>query len=319
MDFYPGTASRGEALNQPLEEKEALNQSVGEAQLYEFEAWNSDQTVDARPDAIRINIAEDIEQPEFVPAEEKRTGFIERTKNKAAILAISTTGLLLGGNALANADDTERASGPDATASATKTTAPTAATYNYVEKGKIPLGKEFLKSFRHAKRSEKQTQRHTTGIDTDYSNLTKLTFDIAARVAGDRSSRGKAYYHSDAFFRGSIKPKNLVEMYIDKGAEAHRYTDRNMIFGMGTTTRPGPTGIVTSRLWTIDAWTKGSGGDQYDSCTVKGDRGYHPVLSSAILNAGLQEARKTLRQAKNRRPLKRQKNVFAGMKSAKEC
>lgn len=230
-----------------------------------------------------------------------------------ALAAIAANGSV----ELATADAAARAHG--ATASISRTSPQAAASYNYVSKAVLPVGAEFLRTFRRAKPSEKQAERHVAGMHRDNTNVTKLTVSIKTRVYGDRLPRGKAYYRSDAFFRGPAKPKNLVEMYVDKHAEAHQYRDRGFTFNIGRTKYSGPFGITTPKLWTVDAWITGSGYKQFDSCTISGGRGYNPVLSESTVDAGIREAIKVLRQARVHKPLKRQKNVFVGTSAAKEC
>lgn len=196
---------------------------------------------------------------------------------------------------------------------------PTPASYKYVKKSLLPVAKDFLKTFRHTKRPEKETVRRTTGVLSDYRKLTELTATRWTYVKGDRSPRGRASYYMQALFRGSTKPKNLVELYLAKNTEAHKYNDRGWVFGVGSTKHPGPYGIVTPRLWYVSTWIFGGGSGRFDSCPLQGSGKYNPGLSTQILDAGVREGRKMLRQAKRRSPLKRQKDVWAGMKPARAC
>jgi hypothetical protein len=229
--------------------------------------------------------------------------------------------LALAGGAAEQATGESNPGKPGATVSAIKGPAP--AKYGYVNQAMLPLAKDFIKTFRSAKRSEREVERGTTGINTDYRNLTYLKVAKVARVKGDRSARGGAFYFNTAYFRGQIRPKNMVEFTISKHTEAARYYNRGFSISGGKTKQPGPYGIITPRLWTIDTWTPGSGSDQYDSCTINPNinegEGYWPTLSLPIVNAGIREARKVLVQTQKRQPLGPQRDVFAGMKPAKSC
>lgn len=238
-----------------------------------------------------------------------------RAAIKRAFACVATVAML-GGAVELSSQSTDKAEAASATVN---NLGPAPAKFGYVNKAVLPLAKDFIKTFRRAKRSEKEVERHTAGIYLDNVNLTKLTIEVPVRVRGDRSPRGGAYYDSDALFMGSIRPKNLVEIDIAKYAEAHRYLDRGFGLIMGKTKNPGPFGIVTPRLWTMNGWVKGGGEDLYDSCAINGERGYWPTLSRPIVNAGISEARKVLRQTRNRRPLGKQRDVFAGMKPARYC
>lgn len=246
---------------------------------------------------------------------------VRSTLKKPKLLVTAVAVLALAGGATEQATGEDNPAKPSATTSAL--TGPAPAQFAYVNKAMLPLAKDFIKTFRTAKRSDRELQRGTTGLSTDYRNLTSLTVIKDARVKGDRSARGGAYYNSTAYFRGQIRPKNMVGVYISKDAEAHRYINRNYEFIGGKTKQPGPYGIITPRLWTIDTRTAGSGSDQYDSCTINPNinegRGYWPTLSLPIINAGIREARKVLVQTQKRQPLGPQRDVFAGMKPAKKC
>jgi len=246
---------------------------------------------------------------------------VRSTLKKPKLLATAVAVLALAGGASEQATGEDNPAKQGATTSAL--TGPAPAQFAYVNKAMLPMAKDFIKTFRTAKRSEREVQRGTTGINTDYRNLTGLTILKNARVKGDRSARGGAYYDSSAYFRGPIRPKNMVGFYIYKNAEAGRYQNRDYKFVGGQTKQPGPYDIITPRLWTIDTRTAGSGSDQYDSCTINPKinegRGYWPTLSLPIINAGIREARKVLVQTQKRQPLGPQRDVFAGMKPAKKC
>lgn len=193
------------------------------------------------------------------------------------------------------------------------------AKYAFTGKAVVPLARDFIRVFLRARRSEKTVERHTTDLWTDHKNLTKLTLLINTRVKGDHSPRGRAYYYAEALFRGKVKPRKLATIYVDRTVESSRYRNRGFTFRLANTIYPGPSGIITPRLWTSYYWISGRGTHHFDSCSVKDGRGYYPVLSEEILTAGIREARRFLRQANNKLPLKPQKNVFAGLKPAPEC
>ncbi len=196
---------------------------------------------------------------------------------------------------------------------------PIPATYNDVTAALLPLSKLFLKTFKKTRPANKGYEKPPWNIWTDYKNVKHLSIMIPAKVRGDRSPRGKAYYDFDGLYRGRVKPKNLVEFRLSKGAEAHRYFNRGLAISFGSTRHPGPFGIVVPRLWAFWGWVPGHGARTFDSCSKEGKRRYHPGLSTQILSTGVSEAMKVLRRARKHRPLARQKDIFAGMKPAEGC
>lgn len=300
------------------------NPMVEEVPDYEFEAWNTEQSTDMQPGALVIKNTTELKpvvvQPDATDTDaDQKLGWKDRAKSGVAKLAIVTLGATLVGNAVANADDTERANGSDASASAAKSGEPAPATYNYTNKAVRPLAGGVIKAFRRAKPSDRSIERHTSGVTADGNNLTKLDVILGARVKGDNSSRGLAYYSLQAWFKGAVKPKNVAEVAISKATIASKYQDRGFTLYASKTQHPGPSGIVTPWLWSVSPWVGGRDDDRYDSCSIKGSEGYWPTLSKPIIDASIGEAKQVIKDARYRRPLKKQRNVLAGMKSAKGC
>lgn len=133
METNPATTQspelflRGQALQENYDEMTGAVSSIEQdAEVLQGQTlqngWGDSAVQDYQEGGEDVTVG----QSEAGADSQEKTGFIERTKNKLAILAISAVGLGLGGNAVANADNTERATGPDASASSTKTLGPNA-------------------------------------------------------------------------------------------------------------------------------------------------------------------------------------------------
>ena len=201
---------------------------------------------------------------------------------------------------------------------------PSPASFSYVSKAVLPLARTFIKTFRGSRSSEKRLTRHEFGLWADeYSNLTKLDLDTTLWAKGPRdwaNYRDWANFSATTYFKGSVKPKNLVEIHVEIEATPR---SRDFALSAGITRNPKPGSLYfTPTLWTIYTRTAGSGDGRnarYDSCSIEGSRGYWPTLSRPIINVSIREAQKILPRAMNHRPLKRQRNVLAGMKAARGC
>ncbi len=190
---------------------------------------------------------------------------------------------------------------------------PDAATLKFVDKAKLPIAREVIRTFRRTKPSQRTVTRHTSQlIGMSHRNVTNISGEIPVRLAFDSSRVGMYLFSAD--FRGRTRPKNMVSVSIS--TYPNQVGNRGIYgFIMGRTKNDGPTNSWPMHWLMSAGYMRGSKDVSYlfDSCAAGGGLGgSKPVLSVPGLLAGMKQARKVLRQAAKRRPIRRQKDVFAG-------
>ncbi len=189
---------------------------------------------------------------------------------------------------------------------------PDAAALKFVDKNKLSIAREVIRTFRHTARSRREVTRHTGQMmGMSHRNVTNIQGEIAARLAFRKGQKGTYDYSAD--FKGAIKPKNFLGLYVS----TNQARNREEVFGMGLwRTELDGGGTPRSMHWFLSAvYTRNSRETWYsfDSCGADGGPGGNkPVLSEPSLIAAVRQMRKVLRHASQRRPIRRQKDVLAG-------
>lgn len=241
----------------------------------------------------------------------------QRRKGALAVLVVATLGLIFSGSVFAYAGGAEHSSVQKATA-VSSSRDPSAATLQYVDKAVLPLARKFVRALRKARPSRKQVTRHTSQMyGKSHSNVTNISVTLPARGA-----RKGEYVFFAGDFRGRIKPRNAVTLSL--GAAPARGIDGVYSFSLSRSTYDNPgSSVYSSMHWLIDAfYGRGSRflDHQYDSCAANGKLGGDfPIMSKTILAAGIRQASNVLRRATKRKPLTRQRDVFAGLTPATRC
>lgn len=199
---------------------------------------------------------------------------------------------------------------------------PDAATLKFVDKAKLPIAREVIRTFRRTKPSQRTLTRHTGQlIGMSHRNVTNISGEIPARLAFKRSQVGFYYFAAD--FKGAVRPRNMVSVTISSLTTP---VGNRGVYGflMGRTKNDGPTNEWPMHWLFSAGYMRGAKDVSYlfDSCAAGGGLGgSKPVLSEPGLLAGMKQARKVLRQAARRMAIRHQKDIFAGRTapSLKKC
>lgn len=194
----------------------------------------------------------------------------------------------------------------------------TTANVKYTNQAILPLAKEIISTYDHAKPSEKYRKNNLNyKSDLGYDHLTEIKVTIPTQIA---SNHRDGDYLLEAEFKGSIKPSNVMEVAVDDYAAKATTDLYGVMIEKSKMDIPYMYIGVHWLMESIDTYGSKELDTWYSSKVANGTfESRYKELARPLLNASLNQAERVIGRIQKHQLIVPQKNLGINKKLTKDC